>query len=58
MVYAVELVLQNNLRQGVIKELPGKQCHEVLEGGFYVCCPFQMEKHMTNKLNIYISIIL
>lgn len=39
-VYTVELVLKNNLRQGVIEELPGKQCHEVLKGALDVSRSF------------------
>lgn len=41
-VYAVELVLEHNLRQGIIEELSGKQRHEVLQGRSDVNWPFKM----------------
>lgn len=42
---AVELVLENNLWQGVIEELPGEQCHQVLQRGFDVSR--SLKKQMT-----------
>lgn len=39
-VYAVELVLEDNLRQAVVEELPGEQRRKILEGGSDVSRPF------------------
>lgn len=43
-VEAVELVLQNYLRQRVIEELPGEQCHQVFEGRSDIRHCFALEK--------------
>lgn len=43
-VYTVELVFQNNWRQGVVEELPWEKRHEVFKGGFDVCCSYEMSK--------------
>lgn len=43
-VEAVELVLKNYLRQCVIEELPGEQCHQVLKGRSDIRRCFAMEK--------------
>ena len=49
MVYTVQLMLQHNLRQGVIEELSGKQCHEVLQRGSDVFRPFEVKIHMDGQ---------
>lgn len=46
-VYAVELVFQNNRRQGVVEELPWEKRHDLFKGGFDVSCSFY-NKQMEN----------
>lgn len=51
--YAVELVFQNNCRQGVVEKLPWEKCHEVFKGGFDVSCSFKMSKWKVLFMHIH-----